>query len=61
MPAPARCIARATRQLATAVMADGRLADHRAEPRHPIGEPFRHVAAMQRQICASRFLSHQPD
>jgi hypothetical protein len=42
-------------------MMDDRLADHRAEPRHAIGQPFWDVAAMQRQIGASGFASHQPD
>jgi hypothetical protein len=30
-----------------------RLADHRPKPRHAVGEPFRHVTVMQRQIRAS--------
>jgi hypothetical protein len=39
-------------------MVDDRLADHGAEPRHPIGQPFRDVAAMQGKISASGFVSH---
>jgi len=34
------------------------LADHRAEPRHPIDQPFRDVAAMQWKIGASGFVGH---
>jgi hypothetical protein len=51
----------AAQQLVAPVMVDDRLADHRAEPRHPIGQPLWDVAAMQRQIGASGFVSHQPD
>jgi len=39
-------------------MVDDRLADHGAEPRHPIGQPFRDVAAMQWKIGASGFVGH---
>jgi hypothetical protein len=39
-------------------MVDDRLADHRTEARHPIGQPFRDVATMQWQIGASGFASH---
>jgi hypothetical protein len=42
-------------------MVNDRLADHGAEPRHPIGQPFRDMAAMQWQIAASGLASHQPD
>ena len=41
------------------VMVDDRFADHRAKPGHPIGQPFRNVAAMQWQIGASGLASHQ--
>jgi len=42
-------------------MVDDRLADHRAEPRHPVRQPFRNVAAVQWQIGASGFAGHQPN
>src|SRR6516164_3326118 len=45
-------------QFVTSVMVDDRLADHGAEPRHPIGQPFRDVAAMQWKIGASGFVGH---
>jgi len=35
------------RQSVAPVMEDDRLTDHRAERRHPIGRPRRHVTAMQ--------------
>ena len=40
-------------ELVAAVVMHDRLADHRAEPRHAVAEPFRHVAAVQRQVGAS--------
>ena len=43
--------------VASVVMHD-RLADHRSKPRHAVGEPFRHVTVMQRQIRASRSSGH---
>jgi hypothetical protein len=45
----------AAQQLVAPVMVDDRLADHRAEPRHPIGQPSRDVAAMQWRIGAAGF------
>jgi hypothetical protein len=52
----------AAQQLVAPVVVDDRIADHRAEPRHRIGQPFRDMAAMQWQIGASGFASHQlPD
>ena len=45
-------------QLVAPVMVDDRLGDHRAEPRHALGEPRRHAAAMQRQVGAARPLRH---
>jgi hypothetical protein len=45
-------------KLITAVMVHDRLRDHRAEPRHAIGKPFRYLAAMQRKICASGSSNH---
>ena len=48
----------AAQQLVAAVVMDDRLADHRAEPRHALAEPFRHAAAVQRQIGASRSVGH---
>jgi len=44
--------------VASVVVDDNRLADHGTEPRHPIGQPFRDVAAMQRKIGASGFVGH---
>ena len=41
-----------------AVMKDDRLADHRAKPGHAVGEPFRHVAAVKRQIGCPRSSDH---
>jgi hypothetical protein len=43
--------------LAAVVLHDG-LADHRAELRHARGEPWRHPAAVQRQIGAARPSRH---
>jgi len=37
----------APQQLVAPVVVDDRLADHRAEPRHPVGQPFRDVTAVQ--------------
>jgi hypothetical protein len=42
---------------AAVVMHDG-LADHRAKAAHAVGQPFRHLAAMQRKIGASRSPGH---
>jgi hypothetical protein len=38
---------------------DNRFADHGPEARHPVGQPPRDPSAMQRQIGASRSLSHR--
>src|SRR5215469_1576631 len=51
----------AAQQFVASKMVDDRLADHGAEPRHPIGQPFRDVAAVQWKIGAAGFASHQPD
>src|SRR5579883_115806 len=45
-------------QLVAAVMMDDRLADHRAEARHALGEPGRHAAAMQWKIGGSSAPRH---
>ena len=45
--------------LIAAVLEDDRLGDHRAKPRHPIAQPFRHMPAMERQVGAARSPSHQ--
>ena len=44
-------------QLVAPVVMDDRLADDRAEPRHALGEPGRHAAAVQRQVGASPSVS----
>jgi hypothetical protein len=41
----------------TFLVHDG-LRDDGAQPRHPVRQPSRNVAAMQRQICAARSLRH---
>ena len=51
--------AKPPQQLVAAVLEDDRLGDHRAEPRHPLAEPGRHAAAMQRQVGAARAAHHQ--
>jgi hypothetical protein len=51
-------IGQAAQELVAPIMMDDRLADHRAEPRHPIGQPFWDVAAVQWEISASGFASH---
>jgi hypothetical protein len=51
----------APQQLVALVVVDDRLAEHRAEARHPVGQPFRDVTAVQWQIGASGSVSHQPD
>ena len=53
---------KAAQKLVAPVVMDDCLADYRAEPRHPIGQPFWDMAAVQWQIGASGFASHQlPD
>src|SRR5580700_10062870 len=44
--------------VAPVVMDDG-LGHDSAKPRHAVGQPFRHVAVMERQISAAGFL-HRP-
>ena len=51
----------AAQQFIAPVMVDDRLANDCAEPRHPIGQPFWDVAAVQWKIGAAGFTSHQPD
>ena len=41
-------------QLVAAILEDDRLGDHRAEPGHAIAQPFRHAAAVKRQVGAAR-------
>ncbi len=43
-----------TQQLVAAVVKHNRLGHHRAEPRHPVGQPLRNPAAVQRQIGVAR-------
>jgi hypothetical protein len=43
-----------------AVMMDNRLADHRPEPGHTIGEPLGNLSTVQRQVGGSSSLGHQP-
>ena len=52
-------VRQAAQQLAAPIMVDDRLADHRAELGHAIGQPSRDVAAMQWQIGTAGFASHQ--
>jgi len=40
------------------IMMDDGLAYHCAKPRHPVGQPFRHVSVMQRQIGTSGSSDH---
>jgi len=40
-------------ELVPPVVMHDRLADHGPEPRHPVGEPFRHVPVVERQVGAS--------
>ncbi len=49
----------AAQELVAAVMMDDRLGHHRAEPGHPLGEPFRHAPAMQRKVGASGSSCHE--
>ena len=49
----------AAQQLVTPVVMDDGLAHHRAEAGHAIGEPSRHLPAMQRQIGASSPAGHK--
>src|SRR5215469_3199893 len=51
----------AAQQFIAPVMVDDRLANDCAEPRHPIGQPFWDVAAVQWKIGAAGFASHQPN
>ena len=46
-------------QLVPAIVMDDRFADHRAEPRHPLGEPARDTSAMEGQVGASGTMSHE--
>ena len=46
-------------QLVAAVVDDDRLGDHGAEPRHAVGQPLRHPAAVQRQIGVPRPPRHR--
>jgi len=52
-------VRQAAQQLVAPVVVDDRLADHSTRPRHAVGQPFRDVTAMQRQIGAAGFASHQ--
>jgi hypothetical protein len=52
-------VRQAAQQLLAPVVVDDRLADHSTRPRHAVGQPFRDVTAMQRQIGAAGFASHQ--
>jgi hypothetical protein len=45
-------------ELVAPVMMDYSLADHGAETCHAVGEPWRHAAAMERQIGASGTARH---
>ncbi len=40
-------------ELVASVMMEDGLTQHGAEPRHAVGEPLWHVAAVQRQVSAS--------
>jgi hypothetical protein len=40
-------------ELVSPVLVHDRLADHRPEPRHSVGEPLRDVPVVQRQVGAS--------
>jgi hypothetical protein len=48
----------AAEQLVAAVFEDDRLRDHGAEPRHPLAEPARNAAAMERQVGSPGAVSH---
>ena len=46
-------------EFVAAVFDNDRLGDHRAEAGHSLAEPFRHAAAMQRQVGAASAAGHQ--
>ncbi len=50
----------AAEKFVAAVMLDDRCGDHGAEPRHAVGQPFRHMAAVQRKVGASGSSGHLP-
>src|SRR5579884_849660 len=54
---PKRMREAAQKFVAAVVMDDG-LGDDGAEPRHAVGQPFRHVAAVKRQIGAASASNH---
>jgi hypothetical protein len=50
----------ASQQLVPSIMMDDRLADHRPEAGHPVGQPSRNLPTMQRQIGAPGPMRHLP-
>ena len=52
-------VSQAAQQLVAPVVMDDGLADDRAEPGHAIGQPARHVPAMERQIGGSSSSRHR--
>ncbi len=44
----------AAQELVAAVLEHDRLGEHATEPRHPLEEPGRHPAAVERQVGAAR-------
>jgi len=48
-----------TQQFVASIVMYDRLAHDGAETRHAVGEPFRHLPAMQREVGASRPSSHE--
>jgi hypothetical protein len=52
-------VGKAAQQLVAPVVMDDGLGDHRAEPGHPVGKPFRHLPTMQWQVGSPGSLCHQ--
>ena len=52
-------ICQPAQQLVAAVMVHHGLGHHRAQPGHAVRQPFRHLAAVQRQISTARSSRHQ--
>ena len=52
-------VGKPAQQLVAAIFMDDRLADHGAQARHALAKPFRHAAAVKRQIGAAGALGHQ--
>ena len=51
-------VGEAPEKLVPAIVMDNRLAHHRPEPSHSVGEPFGHMTTVQGQVGASRSSGH---